>query len=267
MVEVVTEFVHLAPYAVGMAVFNVYAGFYASVFQNLAYLSAEHFEAFGLSAAVAFDESVELFIFVGTAEAEAQVLEFGLHMVEAETVGQRCVEVVGLTGYLHLLVGPHRGERAHVVQTVGKFHQYGADVVLDGVEHLLEVVELTRHLVLVFLLLCHHTHQEGHVIAEALAYVVDGIVGIFHYIVQEGCDHRIGAERKLLSRNQCHGYRVQYVWLARLAFLWGMSLACEGKGIAYALHVLRRCLAFHGGEYLAGALVDNLVVVRVFHLA
>ena len=194
MVEIVAELMHLAPDAIWVAVFDIYPGFYAAILEDFAYFAAEHLEPFGLRPAVAFDEACQLLVFMRTAEAETEILEFGLDVVETEAVCERSIEIVGLAGDFHLFVGAHGGESAHVVKPVGELYEYGADVVLDGVEHLLEIVELTRHLVFLFFLLRDHADEKCHVVAEPFADIVDGIVGILDHIVEESGDYGICAE-------------------------------------------------------------------------
>ena len=60
---------------------------------------------------------------MGTTITEAQVLQFNLYVVQTEAVCQGCIEEVGLSGNLHLLVGTHTVQRTHIVQTVGELHQ------------------------------------------------------------------------------------------------------------------------------------------------
>lgn len=108
VVEVVAELVHLAPDAVWLTIFDVYSCFNAAVLESFAYFVAEYFETFGLSAAVAFDEACQFFIFMRASEAETEVFELCFDVIKSEAVCQRCIEIVGLAGDFHLLVGAHR---------------------------------------------------------------------------------------------------------------------------------------------------------------
>ena len=111
------------------------------------------------------DDGVE---FLRAAVLETEVLEFGLDVVQAEAIGERCIEIVGFTGNFHLLVGAHAVECTHVVQSVGKFDKDCTDIVVHRVEHLLEVVELFRHFILLLLLFGDHFHQKCHIGAKTL---------------------------------------------------------------------------------------------------
>ena len=79
------------------------------------------------------------------------------------------------------------------MHTVAEFDEQGADIVLDGVKHLLEVVYLLRYLVVTVVLLGQYAHQESNVLAERLTDILDGQVGILHHIVQQGSDDGVGS--------------------------------------------------------------------------
>ena len=142
---------------------------------------------------------------MGTTITEAQVLQFNLYVVQTEAVSQRRIEEVGLSGNLHLLVGTHTVQRAHVVHTVGELHQQSSDVVVDGVEHLLVVIHLLGDFVIARTFLGYDADQEGHVITETLTDVVDGVVGVFHHIVQESGNDRISTQLQLNGDDGSHG--------------------------------------------------------------
>ena len=84
----------------------------------------------------------DVLVNVGTSETERQVLQFYLNGVKAQSVSQRCIEEIGLAGYLHLLVRTHGVQRAHIVQAVCQFYENGSYVIVNGVKHLLEIVKL-----------------------------------------------------------------------------------------------------------------------------
>ena len=66
------------------------------------------------------DEVVELGVALRVQAAKDEVLELLLHLLHAEAVGQRGVDVDRLLGDALLLLGRHRRDRAHVVQPVGE---------------------------------------------------------------------------------------------------------------------------------------------------
>ena len=116
------------------------------------------------------------------------------------------------------------------MQAVGNLHHQSADVILHRREKLLVVVNLFRHLVFLFLLLRHHIHEKRHVGAEPLFYVVDGVVGVLHNIVQERGGDGVGVEHQLLSRYQRHGDGVQDVRLAGFPALSLVRITCKLEG-------------------------------------
>ena len=65
---------------------------------------------------------------------EAQVFKLHFQAVDAETVRNRCVDIECFTRDTSLLVGRHRAQRLHVVQTVGELHENDANV-FDHREH------------------------------------------------------------------------------------------------------------------------------------
>ncbi len=211
------------------------------------------------------DKTHQLVVLPGAAEAETKILQLCLDMVQAEAVRQRGVEIVGFAGYLHLLVGAHARQGTHIVQTVGELHQNRANVVLHGVEHLLEVVELPRHFVLFLFLLCDHAHEKCHVVAEALPYVVDCVVGILHHVVEECRNHKVCFQRQLLSRYRSYRYRVQDIRLAGFAPLRRMSTARQLEGRLYSLHIAGRHAPLHCRKHGSGTFIDDSVVILLFH--
>ena len=76
---------------------------------------------------------------------------------------------------------------------------------MDGVEHLLVVIHLLGDFVIARALLGYDADQEGHVITETLTDVVDGVVGVFHHIVQESGNDRISTQLQLNGDDGSHG--------------------------------------------------------------
>ena len=142
MIEIIAILLHFAPHAVRVTVFGVDARLYAFGGERLAYLIAEAQQALALIGFVGGNLRLEFLILMGTAKLQAEVFQLGLDIVQAQTVGQRRIEIVGLSGYLHLFVLAHRRESSHIVETVGEFYQQRAYVILHTHQHLLEVVEL-----------------------------------------------------------------------------------------------------------------------------
>ena len=159
---------------------------------------------------------LDLGVALGVQGGEGQVLELPAHLLHAQAVGQRRVDVEGLLGRAALLPLGHHGQRAHVVQPVGQLDQQHAPVVGHGHEHLadgggllgllgveLEAVELGDAV-----------HHLGHAGPEGLADRLEGEAGVLHGVVQEGGGHRLGVEAQL-GHDGGHGDRVGDVGLAR----------------------------------------------------
>ena len=154
---------------------------------------------------------------------------------------ERSVEVVGLAGNLHLLIRAHTVKCAHVMQTVGQFYEQCTDIIVQRVEHLFVVVNLARRCgVVLFLLFGDHIDQEGHITAETLLDILNGIWCILHHIVQEGRDDGVCTQTQLLGNNLGNRHRMHYIWLTRLATLLLMSLARQLVGVTDSRNILGR---------------------------
>ena len=81
-------------------------------------------------------------VFLGTTVTQTQVLQFHLDTIQTQTVCQRSIEVIGLSGNLHLLVRRHAAQCPHIMQTICQFYKQRTDVILHGVQHLLVVIHL-----------------------------------------------------------------------------------------------------------------------------
>ena len=156
----------------------------------------------------------------GVGVAHGVVLQFALDGVEAEAVGEGDVEVRGLGGDFELLFRRHRVEGAHIVQPVGELDEDHAHILRHGEEDLLEVLGLQGDVLVI-----HHkvvdfgesVDDVGHHVAEKLAHVVEGVVGVLHHVMQQGADDGGGAEVHLGAADHGHGDRVVDVGLAALA--------------------------------------------------
>ena len=79
---------------------------------------------------------LDLGVALGVQGGEGQVFQLPAHLLDAEAMGQRGVDVEGLLGGAALLPLRHHSQRAHVVQPVGQLDQQHAPVVGHGHEHL-----------------------------------------------------------------------------------------------------------------------------------
>ena len=134
----------------------------------------------------------------GVFELETEVLEFGFHLIESETVGQWGVDIECLTRNLILFVGRLRVEGAHVVQTVADLDEDDADIVAHGQQQFLEV-------------LCNLCDLRS----EDVLDILHRVVGILDDVVQEGCTDTGGAQSDLCTGDLCHGDGVHDIRFAR----------------------------------------------------
>ena len=155
MVEVIARLAHLAPDAIGDTVDCLDLYLNAIVGQHLTDLGSEGFQTLLLAFPILLDQAGNQLVLMGTTVAEAEVFQFYLHVVEPQAVCQWCIKEVSLSGNLHLLVGRHAAQCAHIVKAVGKLHQEGSDVIVDGVEHLFVVVHLLGDFIVPRALLGH----------------------------------------------------------------------------------------------------------------
>ena len=133
---------HLVPDGVGAFDACLEFVLYSHTVESLAYRSGELCEE-RIALRLCVGELVlDVVVFVGMLILERKVLQFGLYLVQSESVCQWRIDVHGLAGYLVLLVGWLRSECAHVVQTVAYLNKYDAYVVAHGEQKLLEVFGL-----------------------------------------------------------------------------------------------------------------------------
>ena len=224
------------------------------------------FQRLGVCAFVALKRLHHMSILARATETHAEIFEFGLDSIQTKTIGKRSIEIVGLTGNLHLFVGTHALKRAHIVKTVGKFDENGTDVILHRVKHLLEIVELLTEHILILLLLSDNIDQKRDIIAKHFLDFFDSVVSILHHIMEKRCDDSVGVEHKFSRHNLSHLYRVDNVGLTRFAFLLLVGFIGKQKCAFDALQVFIVHTSTHHIEYVIH-LLSSLFVVISFHAA
>ena len=129
---------------------------------------------------------------------------------------QRSVYIKCLTCYLVLLVGSHRAESAHIVQTVGHLQQHHAYVFAHGKQEFPEILGLRRSLVAedTSRYFGEARHELRYFLAEILLYVLHGVFRVLHHIMQQRGTDRRGSKTYLLTGNLCHSDRMQYIWFS-----------------------------------------------------
>ena len=151
------------------------------------------------------------------------------------------------------------------MQSVGQFNQDSSDIVVQRVEHLLEVVHLLRHVVVLFFSLRYHAHQVGHIVAKEVLDFINSVVGILYHIVQEGCNYRVGSQLQFLSHNTRHRHRVDDVRLSAFAFLSTMRFTRKRKRYADAIQFVRiHAASGHLGQHLFQLTIQILIIL--FHV-
>ena len=119
---------------------------------------------------------------------EGEVLELPLHLPDAESLGERGIDLEGLACDAALLLNPKCGEGAHVVETVAEFDQHDADILGHCQEHLADVLRmlLLRTQRRELAQLRNAVHQARHLLAKALGECLRGDAGVFWYVMKKG---------------------------------------------------------------------------------
>ena len=149
--------------------------------------------------------------------AETQVLQCLFDAVQSQAVSQRGIDVERLAGYLVLLVGQLAPQGAHVVQAVAYLDEDDAYVLAHGEQQFLEGLGLYRSLVTedTTRYLGESIHDLGYLVAEDVAYVLYGVVGILHHVMEQGTANAGAAQSDFLTGYLSHGDGVHDVGFAR----------------------------------------------------
>ena len=202
----------------------------------------------------------------GVGVAHGIVLQLALDGVEAEAVGEGDIEVGGLGGDFELFLGRHCVEGAHVVKPVGELDENHADVLRHGEKDLLEVLGLQGDVLVIdheVLDFGEPVDDGGDGLAEELAHVVEGVVGVLHHVVEQGADHGGGAEVHLGAADHGHGDGVVDVGLAALASHTVVRVSGQLEGFADLLALLRVGPRPHHLQQLA-VLAHHRLVLQLF---
>ena len=118
---------------------------------------------------------------------ERQVLQLAVHLVQADAVGDGCVDFQRFQRYALTLVFAHGVQRAHIVQAVGQLDDDDADVACHRQYHLAEVFRLRGFLGLVLQLfqLGQPVYQVGNGAAKLVGQRGLGDAGVFQHVVHQ----------------------------------------------------------------------------------
>ena len=171
---------------------------------------------------------------------EAQVLEFGLYLVQSEPVGKRRVDVESLSGNLVLLVCRLALKRPHVVKAVAYFYQDDPYVVAHREQQLLDVLRLSRRLFTEYAAgnLCQSVDNLCDLASENVLDVLNRVVSVLYNVVQECRADACRAEPHLLACYLRHGDGVEYVRFARQAAHALVCLSGEVERLCYYVNLL-----------------------------
>ena len=151
-----------------------------------------------------FDQARDLSVRPRVERLEGQILELPLHLLDAEPVRERRVDLQRLGRDPPLLLFGERRDRSHVVETVGELDQQDPDVARHRHDHLPDVLGLLLFagLELDPLQLGQPVHDPRDLVAEVLFDLGHRDVGVLHRVVQErGGDRRrvqmqVGEDRR-----------------------------------------------------------------------
>ena len=138
-------------------------------------------------------------------------------------MGQGRIDLQGLLG---LACGVLRGDvlpGAGVVKTVAELDDQDSDVLGHRDDHLAHRLGLGGLPVLELVELGDAVDEQADLIAEVGAQALQGVVGVLHGVVQDGCRQGLGRHPQL-GEDSRHCHRVGDVGLPGLASLAGVSL-------------------------------------------
>ena len=192
---------------------------------------------------------LDLLVLAGMQRSEREVLELPLHVVDAQAVRQRGVDLERLLGLLDLLLLAEIAERVHVVQAVAQLDQDDADVRRHRDDHLAVVLGLLLLLGGEVHLgqLGDPVHEHGDLVAELGLDPGEGCAGVFDDVVEErrGDGDRVELELGGVERR---AHRVVDVGLAALAALPVVQGGGGHEGARDELAVRVRIVALDGRE-------------------
>ena len=164
------------------------------------------------------DQPYDLVVHLGVEDREGEVLQFPLDGVHAQAVGERRVDLQRLARLLLLLLALEVTHGAHVVQPVGELDDQDARVLGHGDDHLAHGLGLRGLAELDLVELGDAVDEEGDLVAEVAAQVLQAVLGVLDGVVQQA-GHQRGRVHAQLGEDRGHRERVRDVRVAALALL------------------------------------------------
>ena len=182
----------------------------ARLLQSVAQILRDLADELFLVAARLLERSFDDAIAAGVQRFEAEILELRFHRMDAEAIGDRCVDFQRFARDRAPLRGRHGAERAHVVCTIGELDHDHADIAHHGEQHLAEGFRLrfgtTAELDLVELR--DAIDQFGDFGSEPLRDFFLRGRGVLDHVVEDGRDDRLRIEVQVRQNvGDRHGMR------------------------------------------------------------
>ena len=168
-------------------------------------------------------------VFVRHEILERKILELAFDGAHTKAMRKRCIDVQGFFCLAHPFIGVAVGERAHIVQPVGKFNDYHAHISCDGQKQLAKILGLLLFFRNVGLLsgdrqLCDAVDQLCDFIAKNTGNIIDRyIFSVLNRIVQHGGRNARGIHAEP-HNDACNGNRMDDIWLSGFALLTAMYI-------------------------------------------
>ena len=197
---------------------------------------------------------------------ERQIFKLDLDLGNTEPLGDRCINIDGLSGDILLFLRLHIGQRTHIVQAVGQFDHNDTDILGHRKKHLTQIGRLTLHLIRRILQLGqlgHTIDQQCHIDTEFRRQFLDGHHGIFDHIMQKACRDRFFIHFHI-GENDGHTDRMDDIGFSGLAFLVLMKIPCRGIGFLDQRDIVRRMISLHTRDQLPVKILRRLELGNIF---
>ena len=154
---------------------------------------------------------------------EGPILQLPLDRVHPQAVGQGRIDLQGLLGLAGGVLRRDVLPGAGVVKPVAELDDQDPDVLGHRDDHLAHRLSLGGLPVLELVELGDAVDEQADLVTEVGAQALEGVVGVLHGVVQDGCRQGLGRHPQL-GQDGRHCHRVGDVGLPGLASLAGVSL-------------------------------------------